>query len=54
MMANRLEATILIDKPAEDVFTFLHNPENPQDWQDEFRLYPYGLMEPPVIIACEG
>jgi len=28
VMANRLEATILIDKPAEDVFTFLHNPEN--------------------------
>lgn len=28
MMANRLEATILIDKPAEDVFTFLHNPDN--------------------------
>lgn len=27
-MANRLEATILINKPAEDVFTFLHNPEN--------------------------
>jgi carbon monoxide dehydrogenase subunit G len=28
MMANRLEATILINKPAEDVFTFLHNPDN--------------------------
>jgi uncharacterized protein YndB with AHSA1/START domain len=28
VMANRLEATILIDKPAEDVFTFLHTPEN--------------------------
>jgi carbon monoxide dehydrogenase subunit G len=27
-MANRLEATILIDKPANDVFTFLHNPDN--------------------------
>jgi len=28
MMANRLEATILIDKSAEDIFTFLHTPEN--------------------------
>ena len=28
MMANRLEATILIDRPAEDVFTFLHHPDN--------------------------
>jgi carbon monoxide dehydrogenase subunit G len=27
-MANRLEATILINKPAEDIFTFLHNPDN--------------------------
>lgn len=27
-MANRLEATILIDKPANDVFTFLHHPDN--------------------------
>lgn len=27
-MANRLEATILINKPTEDVFTFLHNPDN--------------------------
>jgi hypothetical protein len=33
---------------------FLVNPEAPQEWQDEFRLLPYGLMEPPVIIACEG
>lgn len=28
MMANRLEATILINKPTEDVFAFLHNPDN--------------------------
>lgn len=27
-MANRLESTILINKPAEDIFTFLNNPEN--------------------------
>ncbi|RPJ27372.1 MAG: hypothetical protein EHM33_08305 [Chloroflexi bacterium] len=27
-MANRLEATILIDKPAETIFTFLNNPDN--------------------------
>jgi carbon monoxide dehydrogenase subunit G len=27
-MANRLEATILIKKPAEDIFAFLNNPEN--------------------------
>ena len=27
-MARRLEATILIAKPASDVFTFLHHPEN--------------------------
>ncbi len=33
---------------------FLANPENPQDWQDEFKLVPYGLMEPPVIIPCES
>jgi hypothetical protein len=35
--------------PAE----FLYNAENPQDWQDEFKLKPYGLMEPPAITACE-
>lgn len=28
MMANRLEATILIDKPTNDVFTFLNHPDN--------------------------
>ena len=28
MMANRLEATILINKPSEDIFAFLNNPEN--------------------------
>lgn len=28
MMANRLEATILINKPAEDIFTFINNPDN--------------------------
>jgi len=28
VMANRLEATILINRPAEDIFTFLKNPEN--------------------------
>ena len=27
-MANRLEATILINRPAEEVFTFLNRPEN--------------------------
>lgn len=27
-MANRLEATILINKSADDIFTFLNNPEN--------------------------
>jgi carbon monoxide dehydrogenase subunit G len=27
-MANRLEATILINRPAADVFTFLNNPDN--------------------------
>jgi carbon monoxide dehydrogenase subunit G len=27
-MANRLEATILINKPAEDIFAFLNVPEN--------------------------
>lgn len=27
-MAGRLEATILINRPAEDIFTFLNNPEN--------------------------
>jgi carbon monoxide dehydrogenase subunit G len=27
-MANRLEATILINRPAEDVFAFLNNPDN--------------------------
>ena len=27
-MANRLEATILIHRPADDIFTFLNNPEN--------------------------
>ena len=27
-MASRLEATILINKPAEDIFTFLNNPDN--------------------------
>jgi len=28
MMADRLEATILINRPAEDIFRFLNNPEN--------------------------
>ncbi|HET9590331.1 MAG TPA: SRPBCC family protein [Anaerolineales bacterium] len=28
MMANRLEASILINRPAEDIFTFLNTPEN--------------------------
>jgi carbon monoxide dehydrogenase subunit G len=28
MMANRLEATILINRPAEDIFAFLNVPEN--------------------------
>ncbi|HEX6269379.1 MAG TPA: SRPBCC family protein [Anaerolineales bacterium] len=27
-MANRLEATILINRPAEDIFAFLNTPEN--------------------------
>jgi len=27
-MANRLEATILINRPIEDIFTFLNHPEN--------------------------
>ena len=27
-MANRLESTILINKPAEDIFAFLNNPDN--------------------------
>ena len=27
-MASRLEATILINRPAEDIFTFLNNPDN--------------------------
>jgi carbon monoxide dehydrogenase subunit G len=27
-MANRLEASILINRPAEDIFTFLNNPDN--------------------------
>ncbi len=27
-MANRLEATILINRPAEDIFAFINNPEN--------------------------
>jgi len=33
---------------------FMINPENPQDWQDEFGLAPYGLMENPTIVTCEG
>lgn len=28
MLASRLEATILINRTAEDIFTFLNNPEN--------------------------
>jgi carbon monoxide dehydrogenase subunit G len=28
MMANRLEASILIDRSAEDIFKFLNHPEN--------------------------
>ncbi len=36
--------------PAE----FHYNSENPQDWQDEFKLKPYGLLELPVITACEA
>jgi len=28
MMANRLESTILINRPVEDIFAFLNNPEN--------------------------
>ena len=27
-MASRLEATILINRPADDIFTFLNNPDN--------------------------
>jgi hypothetical protein len=35
-------------------YSYIQNPEAPQEWQDEFNLLPYGLHEPPVIIPCKG
>jgi len=33
---------------------FLRQDENLQEWQDEFKLWPYGLMESPVLMQCEA
>ncbi|MFA5865666.1 MAG: glycosyl hydrolase [Phycisphaerae bacterium] len=42
------------DKPSSiGPYSYIGNPENPQDWQDEYKLIDYGLYEPPVIITCE-
>ncbi len=35
-------------------FSFIDNPENPNEWQDEYKLRGYGLYEPPTLIGYEG
>jgi hypothetical protein len=44
-----------LDKPSwVGPDSFLRHEENPEEWQDEFKLLPYGLLEPPVLMQCEA
>lgn len=46
---------LAVDKPSwTGPGSFIANPENPQEWQDDYSLRDYGLYEPPVLVACEG